>query len=125
MAKYFDDEFIIADLPGLIEGAAEGKGLGHEFLKHIQRTNLLLHLIPATEADPEQAYQTVRAELKQFDPALVEKKEIVVLSQIDAVNELTKEHKDFIKKHKALKMSAVSGEGVQDVLKSISENLSR
>lgn len=77
---------IIADIPGLIEGASEGKGLGDKFLKHIRRTRLLVHLISAENADLLSTYKTVREELLKFDKELGEKKEIVVLSKIDELD---------------------------------------
>jgi len=79
-------EFVIADIPGLIEGAAEGKGLGHKFLKHIKRTRMILHLISLEDKDIYVAYKTVRGELEKFDQDLLDKKEIVVLSKTDLVS---------------------------------------
>jgi len=84
--QYHDKKFIACDIPGLIEGASEGKGLGHKFLKHILRTRILVHLIDATSPDPQKDYQTVRTELEKFAPSLALKKEIVVLTKIDLVN---------------------------------------
>jgi GTPase len=75
--------FIIADIPGLIEGAAEGKGLGHKFLRHIRRTKMLVHLISLENEDPADAYKKIRNELEKFDPELLNKKEIVVLTKTD------------------------------------------
>lgn len=79
--------FILADIPGLIEGASEGRGLGHKFLRHIRRTKELAHLISLEEADPEAAYATVRDELGRYDAALLEKPEIIILTKADAVGE--------------------------------------
>ena len=78
---------ILADIPGLIEGASDGRGLGHKFLQHIRRTGTLLHLVSASNADVRSAYQTVRAELGKFDITLLNKREILVLSQVDLVNQ--------------------------------------
>ena len=80
-----DSKIVIADVPGLIEGAAQGRGLGINFLRHVERTTLLLHLVDVTSEDPWKDYQTIREELKAFNPALLKKKEIVVLSKIDMV----------------------------------------
>ena len=77
---------ILADIPGLIEGASDGRGLGHKFLKHIRRTGILLHLVSAANADIVQSYKTVRDELGKFDQSLLTKKEIVVLSQSDLIS---------------------------------------
>ncbi len=76
-------EFIIADIPGLIEGAAEGKGLGHKFLRHIRRTKMLLHLISSENEDMMKAYKEVREELGNFDSEIIEKEEIIVVTKSD------------------------------------------
>ncbi|MBU6231460.1 GTPase ObgE [Patescibacteria group bacterium] len=77
--------YILADLPGLIEGAAEGKGLGHKFLKHIKRTKILLHLVSLENEDVAEAYRTVRGELEKYGKGLSEKKEVVILTKTDLV----------------------------------------
>ena len=77
------DKIVLADIPGLIEGASKGKGLGIKFLKHALRTKMLLHFISCETEDPCQDYRSVREELKTFDEAFLDKKEIVVLSKID------------------------------------------
>ena len=82
---------ILADIPGLIEGASDGRGLGHKFLQHIRRTGTLLHLVSASNPDVTSAYQTVRAELGKFDITLLNKREILVLSQVDLVNQEKKD----------------------------------
>jgi GTP-binding protein len=89
---------IIADIPGLIEGASEGKGLGHKFLRHIQRTNILVHLIDATSEDVVKDYKTIMGELVKFNSELVDKQEIVVLSKVDNVSD----EKDLKEKQQAL-----------------------
>ncbi|OGZ58567.1 MAG: hypothetical protein A3B96_04355 [Candidatus Spechtbacteria bacterium RIFCSPHIGHO2_02_FULL_43_15b] len=78
--------YIIADIPGLIEGSSGGKGLGHKFLRHIKRTKILAHLISLENEDPAVAYNTVRKELGNFDPELLSKKEIVLLTKTDIFN---------------------------------------
>lgn len=78
-------ELIIADIPGLIEGASEGKGLGVKFLKHIERTKTLFHLVSAESDDPVRDYKIVRGELERFNPALTKKQEYVLLTKTDAV----------------------------------------
>lgn len=75
--------FILADIPGLIEGASEGKGLGDKFLKHVKRTKMLVHLVSLENEDMEQTYLTIRDELGKYDPSLAEKAEVVVLSKTD------------------------------------------
>jgi len=82
-------EFVLADIPGIIEGASEGKGLGHKFLRHTQRTKLLLHCIASTTEDPIDDYTKIRKELEDFDAELAAKKEIIVLTKTDEVDEKT------------------------------------
>ncbi|MEX0933261.1 MAG: GTPase ObgE [Candidatus Paceibacterota bacterium] len=86
--------FVLADIPGLIEGASEGKGLGHKFLRHIQRTKMLIHCVSVENEDVVLAYQTIRDELKSFDRALLEKDEVVLLTKSDYVDEETLEDKE-------------------------------
>ncbi len=78
--------YILADIPGLIEGASEGKGLGHKFLRHVKRTKLLLHLVSLENEDVVQAYKTVRNELEKFGHGLTKKKEIIILTKTDLVS---------------------------------------
>ncbi|MFA5103517.1 MAG: GTPase ObgE [Candidatus Thermoplasmatota archaeon] len=77
--------FILADIPGLIEGASGGKGLGHKFLKHIQRTKMILHCVSLENEDPLQVYTMIREELGKFDPALLKKEEWILLTKTDIV----------------------------------------
>ncbi len=81
--------YILADLPGLIEGAAEGKGLGHKFLKHVKRTKVLFHLISLENEDVVSVYQTIRKELEAFGQGLTEKKEVIILTKTDMVPKTT------------------------------------
>jgi GTP-binding protein len=74
---------ILADIPGLIEGCAEGKGLGHKFLRHIERTRVLFHFIEATSADPVADYESIRKELGIFNPEMLKKPEWIIVSKID------------------------------------------
>jgi GTPase len=78
---------ILADIPGLIDGASSGRGLGSKFLRHIERTKLLVHLVSSEQDNPSEAYSAIRHELMTFNPALGEKEEIVVLSKVDMVSE--------------------------------------
>lgn len=79
--------YVLADIPGLIAGASEGKGLGHQFLKHIRRTKMLLHAVSCESPSPYKDWKTVRDELSAFDPSLIAKREIVVLTKSDTVTE--------------------------------------
>ncbi len=100
VASYDDKEITIADIPGLIEGAHEGTGLGIQFLKHIERCKTILHLIDITVNDIEKAYNQVKNELFSYSPKLIKKRELIVLNKIDLVeDEFVKEiTKDFSKK---------------------------
>jgi len=93
--------FIIADIPGLIEGASEGKGLGHKFLRHIARTKMLMHCISCENNKPLEMYETIREELKKYDPILLEKKEIILLTKTDTIDgdKLQLLKKSFKKSH--------------------------
>ena len=91
--------YIIADIPGLVEGAAAGKGLGHKFLRHIKRTKMLVHVISLENNDVLEAYQTIRKEIEQYDPELLKKKELVLLTKTDLKNDAeVKEAKKKLKK---------------------------
>lgn len=119
--------FIAADIPGLIEGASAGKGLGIDFLKHIKRTNILVHLIDANSNDFVNDYQTIRDELKSYDKSLAKKKEIIVINKIETINQKDledkcKELKTKTKK-KPLLISAATGEGVQNLIYEIKKKL--
>ena len=89
VASYDDKEITIADIPGLVEGAHEGVGLGIQFLKHIERCKTLLHLIDITNLDLNESYQQVKNELKSYSSKLIDKKELVVLNKVDLVDEDT------------------------------------
>ncbi len=120
-------DFVLADIPGLIEGASEGAGLGTRFLGHVERTKVLLHLVDATEEDVGSAYRTVRQELKAYGAGLEAKKEIVALSKCDAVDEETLTQRLEALKKAAKKtplvLSAVSGAGVRDALFALARDI--
>ena len=116
-------EFVLADLPGLIEGAHEGVGLGDRFLGHTERCRVLLHLIDGTSEDPGEDYRVVRGELEAYGQGLTDKPEIVALSKADALTpEAIKKQTAKLKKacKKApLILSSASGQGVTDVLRAL------
>jgi GTP-binding protein len=116
-------EFVLADIPGLIEGAHEGIGLGDRFLGHVERCRVLLHLIDGTDGDAGAAYRTVRDELAAYGQGLSDKPEIVALNKSDALSaEDIKKQLALLKraaKKTPLVISAVSGEGVPEVLRAL------
>jgi len=87
VASYDNKEITLADIPGLVEGAHEGVGLGIQFLKHIERCKSLLHLIDITNEDLNNSYHQVKTELSNYSPDLLKKKELIVLNKIDLVDE--------------------------------------
>ena len=103
VASYDDKEITIADIPGLVEGAHKGTGLGIQFLKHIERCKSLLHLIDITSEDLKKSYQQVKNELKKYSNKLTKKKELIVLNKIDLIDEKELNHivKDFKKNTKS------------------------
>jgi GTP-binding protein len=115
------ERFVIADIPGLIEGASEGAGLGVRFLGHVERTAVLIHLVDGTEEDVAGAWRTVRAELAAYGQELGDKIELVALNKIDALDPDTRKARaKALKaacKHKVHEVSGVSGEGVKALLR--------
>ncbi|MBN9412827.1 MAG: GTPase ObgE [Candidatus Paracaedimonas acanthamoebae] len=120
-------EFVLADLPGLIEGAHEGVGLGTRFLGHVERCKVILHLVDSTLEDPIQAYKTIRAELESYGHGLADKKEIIAFNKIDALTEEEIQIKKRVLEETLEKpvyfLSAVSGTGVQPILRLLYENI--
>jgi GTP-binding protein len=124
VVKIGDSDFVLADIPGLIEGAHMGQGLGDRFLGHVERTAVLLHLIDSTQDDIVKAYQTIRNELGEYGAGVESKHEIVAINKIDAMGEeLAEDQADILSKaigKKVHKVSAVSGEGVKEILFALS-----
>ena len=119
------DGFVIADIPGLIEGASEGIGLGHEFLKHVERTKVLIHVVDAASTegrDPIADIYAINRELESFNPELLQKPQVIAANKIDAIYEgenevLEKLKNEFEPKgQKVFAISAVSGQGVRELL---------
>ena len=123
VARIDGREFVIADIPGLIEGASEGVGIGDRFLGHVERTRVLLHLVSAQEQDPGKAYTTVRAELEAYGNGLAEKIEIVALSQVDLLDADERKEKVASLTRAAgrapMLLSAPTREGVEAVLRAL------
>jgi GTP-binding protein len=110
--------FVMADIPGIIEGAAEGKGLGHYFLRHIERNSLLLFLVPADEANLRKAYDVLLDELRRYNPELLDKDRLLVISKCDLLDEeLQKEMEQYLKNEfkdiPFLMISSVAQQGLQ------------
>lgn len=112
------DGFVVADIPGLIEGASEGVGLGHEFLRHVERCRFLVHIIDLTQENPLENYKKINLELKKHSEKLSELYQIIALNKIDAISQEEKD--DFLKKFKKIAkdvfaISAVTGENVEQL----------
>jgi GTP-binding protein len=127
-----EQSFVVADLPGLIEGASEGAGLGHQFLRHLQRTRLLLHVIdlaPFDGADPVAQAKAIVGELKKYDAALYQKPRWLVLNKLDMVNGEEREArvKDFVKRLKykgpVFQISALTHEGCDTLVKAVYQHV--
>ncbi len=115
--------FILADIPGLIEGASEGKGLGHKFLKHIERTKMILHCVSLENENPFEIYELIRAELGKFNPDLLKKDEWILLTKSDLLEpEAIKKVTSLFKSHGYDHVQIVSGE-LGDGVKELSDNL--
>ena len=123
IVKYGEyQSFVMADIPGLIEGASEGKGLGHQFLKHIERTKLLLFLIDTMEQDPDNTYELLLQELLNHNPDLSKRKQIIVRTKIDT----RMDNMDWvILDNEYLEISSVTGSGVPELIKRIGEFLDK
>ncbi len=124
--------FVVADLPGLIEGAHEGHGLGMRFLRHVERTRLLVHLIDTSDSnvdDPIHSYEVISGELHAFSEKLIEKPQIVVATKLDATTDTTRLDalRDFCRQHhlEFHSISAVAGEGVKELVRSIADALDK
>ncbi|GGJ02539.1 GTPase ObgE [Neoroseomonas lacus] len=121
------EEFVIADIPGLIEGAHEGAGLGDRFLGHVERCAVLLHLIDGTQADPAEAYRTIRAELAGYGNGLDEKPEIVALNKVDAMTPQARASRVKALERacggKVLLISGATGENVPQTLRALADTI--
>lgn len=125
----YDQQFVVADIPGLIEGAHAGVGLGHEFLRHVERTKILVHLVepdPMDGSDPVENYHKIREELRLYDATLAERPEIVVITKselpdAEAAVELLSE--SLGESTKVMQISAVTGQGLPPLISKILEQL--
>ena len=120
VVRIAERSFVLADIPGLIEGAHEGAGIGDRFLGHVERCKVLVHLVDGTEADVKSAYRTIRNELAAYSAELAERQEIVVLNKVDALDEADVKSKvaalKRLSKAEVLIASGATGKGVDAVL---------
>ncbi len=123
--RYYDRSFIVADIPGLIEGAAEGAGLGHDFLRHIERTRMLCHVVDISGCegrDPIDDFLKINAELKEYSEKLAALPQIVACNKCDvygAEDNLKKFRKKYGKKYRIFPVTAVTGEGTRELIEGI------
>ncbi len=129
VVKHYDENFIVADIPGLIEGAAEGLGLGHEFLRHIERVRLIVHVVDISgseERDPIKDYQIIREELKNYSKVLFNLPEIVVANKCDiGFDEETLKQLEKVSGKKPIKISAATTEGVKTLVDVMANELNK
>ena len=130
VSEYYDNQFIVADIPGLIEGASEGAGLGIDFLKHIERTRMLVHVVDLSGEegrDPYDDYLKINEELKKYSKELSKLKQIIVANKLDyyGAEENFIEFKKKLGRKKVIKVSAINGEGINELKKAIFEVLEK
>lgn len=129
VVNHYDDNFVVADIPGLIEGASEGAGLGHEFLRHIERTRMLVHIVDISGMegrDPIEDFEKLNAELKAYNEEVAKLTQIVALNKMDvygAEENYKKFVKKFGKKYKIFPLSAISADGVEKLFDEVYETL--
>ncbi len=129
VVRVYDESFVAADIPGLIEGAAEGAGLGHDFLRHIERTRMLLHVVDISGIegrDPKEDFKKINAELKNYSKKLAALPQIVVLNKCDmygAEENVKAFKKAYGRKYKIFPITAIKGEGTEQMLLSVVEML--
>ena len=120
--RQFDEELVIADIPGLIEGAHEGKGLGDQFLAHIERCKVLLHILDSSDENIIENYKTIHNELKKYGKKLTNKKEIIALSKVDLRDDQLEKTSKIIEKKTGIKpilFSSFSKKGLEKVIKKL------
>ena len=128
VVKYYDKSFVAADIPGLIEGAAEGAGLGHDFLRHIERTRMLVHVVDISGMegrDPYEDFKKINKELKEYSETLASLPQIVALNKCDVygAEENIKEFKKKCRKYKKYPIAAITGAGTKELIEGIFEVL--
>lgn len=123
-----EQSFVVADIPGLIEGASLGKGLGHKFLRHVTRTKLLVHIIDATLENADKNYKILNSELETFDPKLAKVKQIIAINKIDmldqsALDQKIQEIKKTVKRAKIFTFSCITKKGLKELVFEIIKQL--
>lgn len=131
VVKYYDRSFVVADIPGLIEGASDGAGLGHQFLQHIERTRLFVHVIDGSGYYgniPSEDFKTINTELEKYDKSLVDVPQIVVFTKLDLIENPDEKIQEFKEKTKfsgeVLAISSITRENIDKLLEIINRNLS-
>ena len=124
VVRYYDKSFVAADIPGLIEGAAEGAGLGHDFLRHIERTRMLLHVVDVSGSegrDPYEDFKKINAELKEYSPKLAALPQLVALNKCDVygAEDNVKAFRKKCRKYKLFPITAVTGEGTKALIEGV------
>lgn len=125
VVKYYDESFVAADIPGLIEGAADGAGLGHDFLRHIERTRMLLHVVDISGCegrDPVADFEKINSELRAYSGVLAELPQVIALNKCDvygAEENIRLFKKKFARKYKIFPITAISGEGTQPLIEGL------
>ena len=131
VVRYYENSFIAADIPGLIEGAAEGAGLGHDFLRHIERTRLLVHVLDVSGIegrDPLEDFVKINSELKTYSEKLAALPQIVALNKCDcfgAEENIKRFRKKYDKKYRIFEITARNGDGTDALVRSIIEELAK
>jgi GTP-binding protein len=129
VARWRERSFVLADIPGLIEGASEGAGLGHQFLRHVARTRLLLHIVDVSQPDPAHDARVIAAELKKYGQGLERKPRWLVFNKADAVEDPDARIRRALKrlrwKRPWFKVSALRGDGCAAVVKAVAQELSK
>ena len=128
VVNYYDNTFVAADIPGLIEGASQGAGLGHDFLRHIERTRMLCHVVDISGMEgrnPIEDYRQINKEISEYSKKLGALKQVIVLNKCDVYGseENVKEFRKRVRKYKIFEVSAIDGTGTEELIKELFENL--
>ncbi len=119
------ESFVVADIPGLIEGASAGKGLGHQFLRHVERSGVLCFLLDGLGENPEAEFTTLITELQTYNPQMMNKRRVVCITKMDAIDDERKEELAAItiEGKKPFMISSVSGEGIDPLVRAMNTEL--